>query len=344
MGSGILLFFKRIWINAIKMSNWTLFFATTSLILFSSFFINYLEPDVFTSAFEGLWWTMTTVVTVGYGDISPTTVQGKIFAMFLYVIGIGLMTVVIGKIIEALSLRKRLKEEGKMKVTATDHIILVNWTNRTRIALQELLHTFKDIHIVIVDEQLAKIPILHERVEFVSGDPAVEETLYQANLLSCKSIMVFAQDGAKKTSESDGVTLLIASVLEQIGNQHNKSIYTICEVLDSKHLKAFEHANVEEFITPNDTAAHLAARSMLFNGSSEIIRQLTSHKGYDLYHISKKAEWTTYRDASQYLASNGAVLVGDGNDISIVSDLDRQISTNAKLFIICDEKTYGAII
>ncbi|QOR64753.1 ion transporter [Cytobacillus suaedae] len=338
-----MIFFKRIWIKAIKMSNWTLFFAMFSLILFSSFFMYYLEPSVFISPFEGLWWTMTTVVTVGYGDVSPTTVGGKIFAMFLYVIGIGLMTVVIGKIIEALSYRKRLKEEGKLQISEKNHIILVNWSKRAEIALQELLQTFTNIHIVIIDEYLEKSPYLHERVDFVSGDPTVEDTMLRANLLESKSIMVFAQDGTKRPSEADGVTLLVASVLEEVGRKYNKNIYTICEVLDSKHIIAFKHANVEEFITPNDTAARLAARSMLFNGSSEVIRQLTSHEGYDLYHVPKNINWVTFRDASQDLSSKGAILVSNHNDFSILSNLDTAIPPNAKLFIICDEKTYDLI-
>jgi voltage-gated potassium channel len=303
----------------------------------------YIEPSVFTTPFEGLWWTMTTVVTVGYGDISPTTVTGKIFAMFLYVIGIGLMTVVIGKIVEGLSYRKRLKEEGKMQITEKDHIILINWSKRAEIALQELLQTFTTIHIVIIDETLSKNPFLHERVDFVSGDPTREETLLRANLLESKSIMVFAQESSKRPSEADGVTLLIASVLEEVGKKYNKNIYTICEVLDSKHILAFKHAKVEEFITPNDTAARLAARSMLFNGSSEVIRQLTSHEGYDLYHITKKDSWSTYRDATQDLSSNGALLVSNHNDFSILSNLDSPIPPNAKLFIICNENTYDLV-
>ncbi|WP_243290896.1 potassium channel family protein [Bacillus sp. FJAT-47783] len=338
------MFFKRLWIKALQMSGWTLFFGTTTLILFSSFFISYLEPETFPSPFEGLWWTMTTVVTVGYGDISPTTVSGKIFAMFLYVMGIGLMTVLIGKIIESFTLRKRLKEEGKLKITTKNHIVLINWTKKTELALRELLLTFDHIHIVIIDENLAKIPLLHERVEFVNGDPATEDTLLQANFLECKSVMIFSPNGELKPSEADGHTLLIASILEGLGKKHGKNIYTICEVSDSKHIQAFTHVNVEEFITPNDMSAHLAARSMLFNGTTEIIRQLTSHVGHDLYHIPKKKEWKTFADAKHELSEKGAILLSNHQDMSITHQLDELIPDDAKLFIICDQHTYKMII
>lgn len=157
-----MIFFKRLWIKTMQMNGWTLFFGTTTLILFSSYFIHYLEPETFTTPFDGLWWTMTTVVTVGYGDLSPVTMKGKIFAMFLYVMGIGLMTIFIGKFVDSLTLRKRLREEGKLKVSVKNHIILINWTKKTEIALNELLSTFQNIHVVIVDDALKKTPLLHE--------------------------------------------------------------------------------------------------------------------------------------------------------------------------------------
>ncbi|MNG27470.1 hypothetical protein D3C84_1125940 [compost metagenome] len=100
---------------------------------------------------------------------------------------------------------------------------------------------------------------------------------------------------------------------------------------------------MEEFITPNDTAGHLAARTILFSGASEVIRQLTSNKGYDLYIIDKKQTWNTYADARAYLSHHGATLLSDGTDFSIVKRLNDAIPEQAKLFIVCDEDTYKNI-
>lgn len=339
-----MIFFKQLFVKVIKLNHWFLLFATLTLVFASSHFIYYLEPDTFASPFEGLWWTMTTVTTVGYGDVSPTTVGGKIFAMFLYIVGIGLMTIFIGKAIDFLSIRKRLKEEGRLNITTEDHIILVNWTKKARITLDEILHTFKDIPIVIIDEKIEKTPLIHEQVEFVHGNPANRDVLFQANLLKSKSVMVFASEDGVATSQADGQTLLIATTLESIGKEFSQNIYTICEVLESTHIPAFKHAAVEEFITANDTAAHLAARSILFNGSSEIIRQLTSHHGYDLYSIGKKADWNTFEHARTALAAQGAVLLSNRNDISIINQLKEPIPHDAQLFIICDEDVYTNLL
>ena len=53
------------------------------------------NPDV-SNYFDAVWWTVVTATTVGYGDIYPVTVLGRIIAMILMMIGIGLIGTVAG--------------------------------------------------------------------------------------------------------------------------------------------------------------------------------------------------------------------------------------------------------
>ena len=53
-------------------------------------FENGTNPNVH-SFFDSFWWTVVTMATVGYGDIYPVTTGGRIIAMFLMVIGIGIL-------------------------------------------------------------------------------------------------------------------------------------------------------------------------------------------------------------------------------------------------------------
>lgn len=47
---------------------------------------------------DGVWWSVTTMTTVGYGDVSPGTDLGRIVAMFVMLVGIGFLTLVIGAV------------------------------------------------------------------------------------------------------------------------------------------------------------------------------------------------------------------------------------------------------
>ncbi|MBL3614588.1 two pore domain potassium channel family protein, partial [Bacillus sp. RHFS18] len=54
-----------------------------ALILLFGQLIYMLEPKQFTSVFEGVWWAVITVATVGYGDYVPQTPLGQIAGMVL---------------------------------------------------------------------------------------------------------------------------------------------------------------------------------------------------------------------------------------------------------------------
>ncbi len=54
------------------------------------------QPEVFTNAFSGIWWAASTLLTVGYGDIYPVTMLGKIFGIFIAFLGVGMVAIPTG--------------------------------------------------------------------------------------------------------------------------------------------------------------------------------------------------------------------------------------------------------
>jgi len=57
---------------------------------------NPANPEGFDSAFSGLWWAVSTITTVGYGDVVPETVIGKVLAAIIALLGIGLVAIPTG--------------------------------------------------------------------------------------------------------------------------------------------------------------------------------------------------------------------------------------------------------
>lgn len=54
------------------------------------------QPTVFQNAFSGLWWSMSTLLTVGYGDIYPITPLGRIMAIVIAYLGVGAVAIPTG--------------------------------------------------------------------------------------------------------------------------------------------------------------------------------------------------------------------------------------------------------
>ncbi|MGN1266459.1 MAG: ion transporter [Dorea sp.] len=54
------------------------------------------QPDVFRNAFSGIWWSASSLLTVGYGDIYPVTTIGKCFGIFITFLGVGMVAIPTG--------------------------------------------------------------------------------------------------------------------------------------------------------------------------------------------------------------------------------------------------------
>ena len=75
------------------------------------FFENQAQPEVFKSIFHSSWWSIVTLTTVGYGDVYPITLGGKIFTFFVLIIGVGVVTVPAGLVATSLSKAREIQEE-----------------------------------------------------------------------------------------------------------------------------------------------------------------------------------------------------------------------------------------
>ena len=85
-----------------------IFSVATSFLLYLSavgiyYFENPAQPEKFKSIFHSLWWSVTTLTTVGYGDMYPITTGGKLFSTLVVFLGLGLVAVPSGLLATAFS-------------------------------------------------------------------------------------------------------------------------------------------------------------------------------------------------------------------------------------------------
>ena len=94
-------------------------FSMVSLILFYLsevgiyYFENSVQPESFSSVFSSLWWSVVTLTTVGYGDIVPITIGGRIFTFIILMIGLGIIAIPSGMISSALTEARAIEKKEK---------------------------------------------------------------------------------------------------------------------------------------------------------------------------------------------------------------------------------------
>ncbi len=330
---------RALLLKLLKMPGISIIFITFFLITGSAFSIHLIEPETFASPFDGLWWVMTTITTVGYGDLYPKTVGGRIYAFFLFLTGIGLISLTIGKILDAFTLYHKRMEEGKLEYKRKDHIILIGWSKKAQLAIQEIRSTYPKKGIVIIDK-LEKAPIIEKNIQFISGSPLDTPTLDKANLKEAHSVIIFADEKMMDCDLADNKSAAIAVKIEGLAAH----VRTIVEVLSKDHLDIFKYTKVDDFIFPHETISHLAVRSAFSDGISTLFTQLVSNQvGPDVFEIQPRIEWRTYNDAFQALLAQGATLISAGDDLTINSRLNEPIPPNERLFVISSKEVYAKL-
>ena len=83
---------------------------STSITIVAGILMRVADPDNFPSIWRGLWFSVQTVTTVGYGDVVPTNVVGRIIASLVMLLGIGFVTVITASITSTFIARSRREQ------------------------------------------------------------------------------------------------------------------------------------------------------------------------------------------------------------------------------------------
>jgi voltage-gated potassium channel len=75
-----------------------------------------LDLDVTSYYIKSFYWALTTLTTIGYGDITPNNNIGRIYTCFVMIIGVGMYGIVIGNISRMLASADRHKEQSREKI------------------------------------------------------------------------------------------------------------------------------------------------------------------------------------------------------------------------------------
>ncbi|WP_274649425.1 potassium channel family protein [Paenibacillus humicola] len=337
-----MIIFANLLLRLIRMNNVLTYGAVVLVMLCGAGAAYALEPDTFGSYFNGLWWVMTTVTTVGFGDYYPHTVPGKCLGMVLYIFGIGLLSLTISKIVDAMLVYERRMEEGKVRFMGEKHFVIINWSTHAEIAVREIMNTDQTAEIVLID-MMDKAPFQHIRMHYIRGNPVRSETLDMANLGAARAVFIFADDLThhnaivRDPSFIDGKSLLVAAAVER----EYKQVHTVVEIKDEVNLPSFRHIKIDDFIIGTEAVSHMAVRSAFNPGTSRILSQLLSRgDGDDLFEIERQPRWATFGDAFDELLKQGATLISNGSDLGINKRMDEPIPHDARLFVICTRETF----
>lgn len=256
-----------------------LLFIIVILIAVSSIGLSWVEPRV--SLVDALWWSIVTLATVGYGDIAPVTLGGRLIAIIDMFVGIGFLAAFSATLASILVERKIREELGMISYSFKEHIILCEWNYRAQVIFKELRlePKFQQMPIVLI-ANIEKKPIDDENLFFIQGQVS-DETLNRASLVKAKTVIILGDDNLDYTAR-DAKVILSTLTVESI----NPNAYTIVELVDEAHVQTCKRAKADEIIVSSELSSMLISQATLNHGITKVVSELlSSQDGNQLYKI-----------------------------------------------------------
>jgi voltage-gated potassium channel len=314
----------------------------TVIVLVSSAIISLVEPN-FTFG-DALWWSMVTLTTVGYGDLTPKTFPGRSIAVLIMILGIGLLTtasITISATVASILINRKIKEEqGMNSYQFENHIIFCEWNARARSILLQFRSNIstRNTPIVLIAE-MDRRPIEDKNLFFIKG-AVNDETLQRANIDRASTVIILGDDRLEGGAR-DAKVVLSTLTVESL----NPSVYTIVELLDERYLHHCQRANADEIIVSSELSAMLISQSALNHGISRLFNELLSPAiGNQTHTIPLPPELIgkTFLDALTLLkASRRSIAIGVQNaqgEIICNPDWDYCLQAEDQLILITPPK------
>jgi len=248
------------------------------------------NPEI-DSLLDGIWWALVTLTTVGFGDIVPVTLLGRIIGGVLMVSGMFTLALFAGIVGSSLvSGMLSIREEQFRMSDHVNHVVLFGFDESTRILLDALLGELDlaETRVVIMDD--------HERPRelppdflWVQGDATKESELDKVRLTDALAVIV---SGARDMTpqNADARTILTVFTIRSFLSQHRrrvrfrrKALYVVAEILDSENVGHARAAGADEVIETRRIGYSMIAHAVRYHGTATTMSRFLTSGDYNVY-------------------------------------------------------------
>ena len=298
------------------------------------------------SVWDSVWLTLTTITTVGFGDLSPQTQAGQLTTMvMMYGFGIFLLAQIAGEWIDYRFDRFERKRKGLWTWNMNNHILIINTpgTDGDRY-LQILTEQIRDSHTlsehpiqIVSDHYPDGLPngLLEQGVVLHQGAPESVGVLNEVNVEDAAFIIVLAVE----TSDfrSDSVTLDILDRLKH----HECGAYVIAECLQDENRERLREHGAHAVIRPVRAYPELMVRALVAPGSETVLEDLFKNEGVHPRRYNVSLTGQLWKDIVTTIVSEGlGTPVGFMGPDGIVSNPgpDDQINGSAIFILVYHDR------
>ena len=205
--------------------------------------------------FDAFYMTLTTLTTVGYGEIHPLSHGGRIFNSFLIIFGVSTIFIAIGAMTQTIIEREFGEAIGKrrnkrMIDNLKDHYIICGYGRVGRGAAAELQHA--GVPFVVVDISPERVDrAIHDGLLAAAADSTRDETLRRLRIERARGLV------AALATDADNLFVLLSA------KGLNPQIYVATRAAEEGAEEKMRRAGADAVFAPYAIAGHRMAQSLL---------------------------------------------------------------------------------
>ena len=288
-------------------------------VIIGGLILQWIEPGEISEGNTPFWWAIVTMTTVGYGDFSPSTPGGRLFAVVIMFIGISLVSLLTASISSIFVAQKIREDKGLEKLSLSDHLVLCGWNPNAESvidSIQNLNHDNIVRDLVLVNdlppEEVSSLKSRYQKlnIHFVSGDFTHEETLNKASITDANTVIIVPNGTTAELASHDEKTIFATLTIKSISN----AIRVVAYILHRENLTHIKRAAVDEVVVSDDLSLNILASHVIDPGVPQLSNQLintSSDSRFIRKLIPQNFVGKKYGELfNHYRDKNGALLVG----------------------------------
>jgi len=296
----------------------TVFFGATLLGGLSFYLTERDTNEAIATIPDAMWWSIVTLTTVGYGDLTPETGLGRLVAGTLMIAGMVTLALFAGIVGSSLiSTVVTLREEQFRMSQYIDHILVCGYEPGSRMVLDALDDELDlDQHEVVVFAPGERPTDLPPAFRWLPGDPTKESELEKARVVHAGAVVVVGSR-SELPQQADARTLLTLFTIRRYLKRHPqrtdraRPLYIVAEILDAENVDHARTAGADEVIETTRIGFSLLAHAVEVHGTATILGELADVKGHSLFVGPVPADLVdqTFAGVSRSLKAQHNILV-----------------------------------
>lgn len=255
------------------------------------YFVEKAANPAINTPFDGIWWALVTITTVGFGDITPITPLGRIIGGVLMIGGMFTLAMFAGFVGSSLvHAIVNIREEQFRMGEYVNHVVVLGYdaTSEFLLGLVGTEFDTEETRVVVFEDQ-ERPRELPANILWVQGDPTKQSELDKVRLTHARAaVVVGLRHVTPQIADARAIltTFTVRSYMKERESEtrHRRNpLYIVTEILDAENVNHARSAGADEVVETRRVGFSMIAHAVRYKGTADAMSEVLLAGSYNVY-------------------------------------------------------------